>query len=86
MSENNTILQTIISEAQRHQLRLDTYIELLQNTYEEYRTMISSPENMLSRIVNLTCNCEVGNMMGGDIVKDPSKHDVGCTYRHLYGI
>ena len=81
MSENNTILQTIISEAQRHQLRFDTYIELLQNTYEEYRTMISSPENMLSRIVNLTCTCSKIHTE-----RDPSKHGAECTYRHLYGI
>jgi hypothetical protein len=81
MSENNTILQTIIVEAQKQQLRLDSYIELLQNTYVEYKNMINSPEVMLSRICFLTCSCIKNNER-----KDPIQHEAACPYRHLYGI
>ena len=79
MPENNTILQTIIVEAQKQQLRLDSYIELLHTTYGLYKDMIDNPELTLNRIKNLTCNC-------GVYIKDPSKHDAMCPYRHLYGI
>lgn len=81
-STNPTILSRLISEAYKAQLRLDSYMELLQNTYEIHRTMLDQPFSMLTRIAQSTCNCGYD----GVIPLDPYKHPKTCKYAQLHSL
>jgi hypothetical protein len=80
MGSDFKILQKLITEAGKLQMQVDDYLEHIQNTYEIHKLMLSSPSDMLIRIVNQTCDC------GYETPKplEPLKHPKMCSYARLY--